>query len=108
MIYPDAMTSLSPFTQGYVEALFEELNGHATGEGLEPYSFSDLAPETMARIIADCEAFSAVHVAQGFSNNRAGRWFWNARAEGWHDALGKFEDFPPLTTQLSGGKVRFA
>lgn len=48
---------LDAFTQGYVEALFFTSTGD-DGEPLEQ-GFSDLAPETLARIIADCAAFRA-------------------------------------------------
>lgn len=60
---------LSPFCQGYIEALFwtntegsreagtyDPENGSALPEEA---GFSDLAPETLALIIADCEAFQA-------------------------------------------------
>ena len=58
---------LDAFTQGYIEALFfteeESLAGEDGGDA--PYSqsavkgFGDLAPEALARIIADCAAFTA-------------------------------------------------
>lgn len=53
---------LSPFVQGYVEALFAD-EGGVLSLLLERYAhegvqvrFDDLAPETLARIVADCEA----------------------------------------------------
>lgn len=101
-------SGLSPFTQGYIEALLSDalpLFNIAT-----PSAFSDLAPETLARIIADCEAFTVANMADGFADEQAGRDFWSARADGWHDTLGMIDgDCPPLTVQLGDdGKVRFA
>jgi len=52
-----AWRDLDSFTQGYIEALFFTSTGE-DGEPLEQ-GFSDLAPETLARIIADCAAFQA-------------------------------------------------
>jgi hypothetical protein len=55
-----AWRDLDAFTQGYVEALFFTStgdDGEAFGEG-----FADLAPETLARIIADCAAFQKKNV----------------------------------------------
>lgn len=47
---------LDAFTQGYIEALFFTDSGPEDGE-LGEAGFSDLAPETLARIIEDCAAF---------------------------------------------------
>lgn len=92
-------SDLSPFTRGYIEAMFADEAEAALA------SFSDLSPGTLARIIADCA--TADHLRPGVSNDgdqRAGRGFWELRQSG---ALAK--RFPPLTVQLSdGGKVRFA
>lgn len=106
---------LDAFTQGYIEALFNTSVGDLTGdewtakmdaakdagdydgqpEGLPTdTAFSDLAPETLARIIADCAAFqcgAAFHAWGHFicgrpssefaryPNTKAGRDFWNTR-----------------------------
>lgn len=97
--------SLSPFTQGYVEAVFASENDPAVG------GFSDLAPETLARIIADCEEFAVFarklnqkEVTAFVSTFHWGATFWNYRqADRWPNA------FPPLTVELGDdGKVRFA
>lgn len=67
-IHVDAEWSdLDAFTQGYIKALFfteeESLRFPDTGHGLGGrmngggIGFADLAPETLARIIADCAAF---------------------------------------------------
>lgn len=45
---------LDVFTQGYIEAMF-----FTADDGLEEASFSDLAPETLARIKSDCTDFQA-------------------------------------------------
>ena len=120
---------LSPFAQGYVEAMaranFEAVallpsdndeNGlckHCgrdnTGEEDGPCSddcprqeirFADLAPETLARIIADCDA----RFSGWFERCRAdGVWFWKTRQRG------EQPDFPPLTIRLGDdGRARFA
>jgi len=108
--------SLTPFAQGYVEELF---SAGVAPQTLWPCRFQDLAPETLARIIADCEAFVAERA--GFeSNNMAltyqalGAKFWTARQScGWgHPRIGVQEmarRFPPLTVTLGDdGKVVFA
>src|SRR5713226_6366212 len=49
--------SLDEFTRGYIEAMFwTECNSDSEPE-LEDATFDDLAPETLARIIADCASF---------------------------------------------------
>lgn len=103
-------SDLSPFTQGYIEALFaaaREENGVFAHAG-----FSDVAPETLACIIADCAAFIAQH--PGWDHPDGGRLFWEGRngAEAEVDSLfGRTcqAHFPPLTVQLGDdGKVVFA
>ncbi|MFY8143067.1 MAG: hypothetical protein ACOVMT_04190 [Caulobacter sp.] len=88
---------LTPFAQGYVEALLR----HAA-------TFSDLAPETLARIIADCDAFAKQY--PGWVHRDGGALFWASRQGGatrWRAYMS--EGFPPLTVQLGDdGKVRFA
>lgn len=79
--------SLDAFTQGYIEALFftenESLLEQLTGED---YGFSDLAPETLADIIADCAAFqrdNAATLAEAYTRDydagQAGRDYWFTR-----------------------------
>lgn len=73
--------------------------------------FSDLAPETLARIIADCEKVCALY---GFKDAEEGAAFWDARQEKPRPLQNLFREtfgalFPPLTVQLcDDGKVRFA
>jgi|SRR6185312_6992959 len=89
--FPD----LSPFVQGYVEAMLTDVD--LVGQWLDTVdkfrapAFSDLAPETLARIMEDCERVS--HYLRGGE-------FWK-----WRQA-GKLFDFPPLTPYLGDdGKV---
>lgn len=141
---------LSPFVQGYVEAMFADIQGDAwslADVGITPHgtpqaqldkaalrrcAFSDLAPETLARIMEDCERFCASKAAlewvpQGDPRHHecGGRAFWNARADRHvlqgHSyfagmttgdnlrALDRLaRDFPPLPLYLGDdGKVRF-
>jgi hypothetical protein len=100
---------LSPFAQGYVEAMFTasygdiraDIAGAQGWDGDREPAFADLAPETLARIIADCEAFVAEPTV--IVDARYGRNFWRVRQRG------DLPKFPPLTVQLGDdGKVRFA
>ena len=58
---PQQTTELDNFTRAYIEAMLWS----STDDKDEPmdanYSASDLAPETLARIVADCTAFQAAH-----------------------------------------------
>lgn len=104
-------SDLSPFTQGYIEALFQSVRVDALGATfaerptLSP-RFSDLAPEALARIIADCEEYQRIHADLiGISRHpeglpRLGRLFWIDRQNA------TVAPFPPLTVQLGDdGKV---
>lgn len=113
--------ALSPFVQGYVEMMFREaFEASPMGEGLGPsfdgipvFAFSDLAAETLSRIIEDCErvcshlptqyaSFWGVR-PEPFDQERNGRLFWKDRQSGLR------KNFPPLTLTLGeDGKVRFA
>ena len=97
-------SDLTPFAQGYVEALFadtaESLNAAriAARLPLRRIAFRDLAPETLARIIADCEQDQVYD-----EDPNDGKVFWEDRQR---SAL---PVFPPLTVQLNNdGKVIFA
>lgn len=87
---------LDAFTQGYIEALFfteeESLRFPDTGPGLGGrmldgrIGFSDLSPETLAAIIADCAAFQDTNGAtlaeaygRDYEAEQAGRDFWFTR-----------------------------
>lgn len=100
---------LDAFTQGYVEAMFASAD-HPGFLDVEPgnddaghkrVGFSDLVPEALARIIADC-AVSATEPTTGEPRGE-GAAFWRLRNA--CDYVG----FPPLTVQLGDdSKVRFA
>jgi hypothetical protein len=81
-------SDLTPFQQGYVEALFADLTLEtATGDLVTAYGFfRDLSPEALARIMGDCERFGELPVGEhGLSE--AGITFWQARQWGYlrHD-----------------------
>lgn len=93
---------LTPFAQGYVEALLADallLFNVAT-----PPKFTSLAPEALARIIADCEEGRKIFAKIGPSTQSGkGRQFWSDR----QDEM--IRRFPPRTVQLGDdGKVRFS
>lgn len=96
MEWPD----LPPFMQGYIEALLtpcEALHFSLTDRHA---GFSDLAPETLGQIIADCERFSRSHFSAAAT--LGGKGFWTERQ------VGGLLHFPALTVQLADdGKVRF-
>lgn len=101
---------LSPFAQGYVEAMLEGAADDLADErmALNPWDdarlsigFSDLAPETLALILRDCEARYAELVPAMRRQRRNGREFYEQRQRGtWP------ERFPPPTPYLGeDGKV---
>lgn len=113
---PISWADLTPFTQGYIEALFEALGPYNWMDeqgGAWPSKFSDLAPETLARIIADCEAVQK-RVADRLFVCPDGATFWTQRQTrfarvGAEDRGWAVAHFPPQTVQLcDDGKVRFA
>lgn len=98
-------SSLDPFTQGYVEALFASVQTDGGAFILPSASnpevafatyfakFRDLAPETLARIIEDCAAYRKSH--RRVPNWTAdGRHFWEQRASG------RLSDFQSLSPYL--------
>lgn len=97
---------LTPFQQGYVEALFAEVppalvpNGDPeTGESWDeedPRGFSDLSPEALAMILADCDRQALVYTDRT-PDQTDGRIFWSGRQ---HNVL-RSRGFPPLTPYLS-------
>ena len=67
--------------------------------GKQPFAFSDLAPETLARIVEDCATRMAERPRLG--SEKDGEHFWRARQRGTWEAT-----FPPLTVYLGDdGKV---
>lgn len=110
---------LSPFAQGYIEAAFASIPAVAHGggfraRGYNEAGFRDLAPETLARIIADCERRLRHFPSHGETNPYFGvsphKQLTDKGARFWADRqAGLCANFPPLTVQLGDdGKVRFA
>lgn len=104
MRWPD----LDPFSQGYVGAGLEGA-GALWADARHPGAwdhragFSDLAPETLAAILKDCEAVLMLmaHAAMKDSS-AAGREFWARRQAGRYDRA----IAPPLAAYLGDdGKV---
>lgn len=102
---------LTPFTQGYINGLIDNLlierETDSKGQTLRERwaEFFDLAPETLAQVVEDCA--NAYHLCPGVSDDgdrRAGRGFWNVRQS---NAIAR--RFPALTVCINDdGKVRFA
>jgi len=94
--------NLDAFTQGYIEALFFTSTGD-DGEPLEQ-GFSDLAPETLSRIISDCERQLDKRRAINTPENGAAYWTMRQNLRREHADL-----LPPLTVQLGDdGRVYLA
>lgn len=105
---------LTPFMQGYILAMMRDVRDLDRLTDLPPddrpprvgpywVRFSDLAPETLTRIIADCEAAES-RIGEGAE---WGRYFWAARQSGLYGGDPKAKA-PPLTVTLcDDGKVRF-
>lgn len=55
-----AFAALDYFTQGYVEAMFFTNTGDPDDGDLQNATFVELAPETLASILADCAKFQEV------------------------------------------------
>lgn len=109
--------NLSPFEQGYVEALFASgvamyPNDHfmrTLPEGRKPWAFSDLHPETLEAIRKDCAAWLARH--RWIDRAESGETFWRYRGlrtfPGRRFGYREMIPFPPLTPSLDNeGKVR--
>jgi hypothetical protein len=96
---------LTPFVQGYIEALFAEISEWAThtydeAAGAQvPLGFRHLAPEALAAILTDCEAMlSSLHISE---SRDSGRNAWDARQTGWKTwGTTPRKRFPPLTPTL--------
>ncbi|MET3527264.1 hypothetical protein [Phenylobacterium koreense] len=106
-IYKVRWEDLSPFEQGYVQALLRGVD--LVGQWLDtvdPYrapGFSDLAPEALAMILRDCEARAPAYAASMRYPPSAGRSFWRVRQHG------HVPTFPPLRVFLNdAGKVCLA
>lgn len=97
-------SDLSPFAQGYVEAAFASLSPrgyrYETGSSApeyRPWAFSDLAPETLAAMLKDCER-RAEPLEQLGTHAYGGGNFWRDRQVGHLIERG----FPPVALYLGG------
>lgn len=90
------------FTQAYIEAALWSSTDESDEQGGEPldanYGLDDIAPETLAKIVEDCQAFQAAHADDiGSELERAGHDFWltrNGHGAGfwdgdWDDEVGR-------------------
>lgn len=99
-----AWRHLSPGVRGCIAKILEEFTEarpwKIADDGFEP-GFSDLHPDTLARIIADWERHSQRHALVGpWADIQIGRNFWSNR----QNELSP--NFPPLTFYLNDvGKV---
>lgn len=108
-------SDLTPFTQGYVGALFAGvmpedgapvvIDPRTGGRHLShSFRFSDLAPATLARIIEDCALSLADHLGGYTDSVTSGGMFWRERRA--NQLNGTDPYFPPLTPYLGDdGKV---
>lgn len=124
----DAFTALDAFTQGCIECIFftntepgttrETWNPETQSSLPGDVGFQDLAPETLASIIADCERFQKAHAKllakaynrPGYDEERAGRDFWytrNGHGVGFwdRDELGK--DLGAKLSACCGWRTKF-
>lgn len=89
-------TDLSPFAQGYIEAalrdyLMRNLGPLASGDIL---GFSDLAPETLAAMMKDCERYLSHGRRRELQQPQDGAALWETRQMDISPA------FPPITLYL--------
>ncbi len=92
-------SDITPFAQGYVEALFESLSpAFRSGPKSSQFGFSDLSPEALGMILKDCEAHEKAYPLQAHDPRRHNRGlnFWRNRQAGMWTNSG----FPPLTSYL--------
>ena len=86
------MKELDEFTAAYIEAALWSTNDESNDQGGDPldknYTAADIAPETLARMVADCAAFQAAneaHICDGnvatsySADEQAGHDFWLTR-----------------------------
>jgi hypothetical protein len=103
------VNTLDTFTLAYIECALWSTNDNSTPQGGEPldrnYSLADLAPETRARMIADCDKFrddAKIVACIGGRDSRAGHDFWltrNGHGAGFWDGDWPEPDSDYLTTR---------
>jgi hypothetical protein len=93
-------SDLTPFQQGYVEAALRPREGLYYPLTSRFAGFSDLAPETLAAMLKDCEAWQRELRLASPATAASGAGFWEDRRRG------LWRHFPPLTLYLGDdGKV---
>ncbi len=98
---------LTPFTQGAVRAAIAGIPGPFVGIWTPDRGpgFSDLAPETLARIMEDCERAKATldsYPGRPDLEERQGREFWASRqTEGPHHWANAVVRYPHVTLYLA-------
>jgi hypothetical protein len=94
-----AWSNLAPFEQGYVEGLFATTEDEGSTSLRDVRAFSDLAPETLARIMEDCASASTNPWFSYTPDANGGRQFWVERRN--RALRGEGHRFPPLTLHLA-------
>ena len=95
---PYRWSDLSPFAQGYIRAAFADYQARVHGDANAGLAFSDLHPDTLASMLADCAAFQSRH--PGHDTASHGRALWESRQRG------ALPHLPPLRLSLDhNGKV---
>jgi len=84
LLQPRRKHLMDPFTIAYIEAALWSSTDESDEQGGEPldanYGLNDIAPETLASILNDCEAFQQDHAEDiGGELERAGHDFWLTR-----------------------------
>jgi hypothetical protein len=99
-------SDLSPFEQGYIEALFADWQ-RTDWPYWAPLGFSDLSPEALAAIRKDCGLWQAIHtdIIGNRLSREGGASFWQQRQENW-PAWPLMRDrfavsFPPVSPSLT-------
>ena len=103
---------LDTFTRAYIEAALWSTNDESDESGGVPldqnYSASDIAPETMEQMIADCtdfqERYGELLSASGIADTRAGNRFWlnrNGHGTGFWDEDTIDEEFQEKLSEAS-------
>lgn len=96
--------TLSQFCRAYLTCAFWSSNDESTPQGGEPfdsnYDISDIAPEAIAKTVADCAKFEAENAADialaELDSDRAGHCFWlnrNGHGSGFWDEYSR-DDSP--------------
>ena len=82
---------LDEFTTAYIDCMLWSTNDGSTPEGGEPmdaiYDIEDIDPNSLAKIVADCRRFQAVH-----ANDIEGNYI-SSRSEPWSDLEMAGHDF---------------